>query len=197
MTSVKQVIPAPNADDIEIKGLDDDDEDSGDKKQEDTILLVSKEGDKIPLKRTAAGMSKLLSDSLQNEKDVKEISMEHIESVTLKRIVDYMEYHTKNPPVEIPKPLPSSNLAEFVKDAFDLELVGWMDESQSNMYKMMLASNFLACMPLVNLSCAKFAALIKGKKPQEIRDILGVKGEYSVEEEEAIRQKFAKYIEAV
>merc|ERR1719373_1205971 len=48
--------------------------------------------------------------------------------------------------------------------------------------------------PLLDLTCAKVASMIKGKSPEEIRRKFNIQNDFTPEEEEAVRQenKWAK-----
>ena len=81
----------------------------------------------------------------------------------LRKVLDYCEkYKTENPP-EIEKPLKSTNLAEVVPE-FDAKYIDI--ENLEEIFDIILAANYLDIKPLLDLSCAKIASLIKGKTGQ-------------------------------
>nr|GEX74627.1 SKP1-like protein 1B [Tanacetum cinerariifolium] len=55
----------------------------------------------------------------------------------------------------------------------------------------LLAANFLNIKKLIDLMCQSIADRIKGKTPEEIREILNVKNDLSPEEEEEARKENA------
>ena len=52
-----------------------------------------------------------------------------------------------------------------------------------------MAANYLDVKPLLELSCAKVASLIKGKSIQEIRQFFQIENDFSPEEEEQVMQE--------
>lgn len=68
--------------------------------------------------------------------------------------------------------------AEFVKD---------MD--QATLYHLLMAADYVSAFELVELLTRKVANMIKGKKAEEIRQILKIKNDFTPEQEEAIRRK--------
>ena len=42
---------------------------------------------------------------------------------------------------------------------------------------------------LLDLTCAKVASLIKGKTPEEIREMFGIENDFTPEEEQAIKEE--------
>jgi len=80
----------------------------------------------------------------------------------LKKVLDYCKYHLNDNPPEIEKPLKSHNLADVVCE-WDVEYVS-IDNKQSieDIFKLILAANYLHITSLMDLACAKIATLIKG-----------------------------------
>jgi S-phase kinase-associated protein 1 len=184
----------------ELRGLDDgDDGEGGDVTYTaPSITLISKEGDHILLRKSAGiKLSGTIRSAFDNGLDCKEINMEHINSDILKLIATYLEYHEENTPGALPMPLPSSNLDTIIKDNFDLKFVkDNLASNQPNMFNMILAANYLEIPSLLHLSCATYASMLKGKTPQQIRETFGIKGTYDPSEEDEVRKKYAKFIDA-
>ena len=57
------------------------------------------------------------------------------------------------------------------------------------LFPLILAANYLDCKPLLDLTCAKVATMIKGKTPEEIRRTFNIQQEFTPEEEEAVREE--------
>ena len=75
-------------------------------------------------------------------------------------ILEYCEYHKKDTPPEIEKPLKSNNLADAVC-AWDVKYIDI--ENIEEIFDIVLAGNYLHISSLMELACAKIASLIKGK----------------------------------
>jgi S-phase kinase-associated protein 1 len=119
------------------------------------------------------------------------IELKYISSEVVEKIVDYLVHHSKVPPKDIPKPLPTPDLASHV-DAYDLKFV---DVDQDTMFQTLLAANFMDIAPLLNLMCAKVASLMKGKTPEEIRKTFNIRADYTPEEEEHVRKEYQDLLE--
>ena len=70
-----------------------------------------------------------------------------------------MKYHIANPAKEIEKPLKSANMNEVVSQ-WDADYV---DIDQELLFELILAANYMDIKPLLDLTCAKVASLIKGR----------------------------------
>merc|ERR1719472_477792 len=89
-------------------------------------------------------------------------------------------------PAEIQKPLKSANLAECGVCEWDVEYV---EIEQEILFELILAANYLDIKPLLDLTCAKVASMIKGKTPEEIRKQFNIVNDFTPEEEEEFRDE--------
>jgi len=97
-----------------------------------------------------------------------------------------MQYHETVRPREIEKPIKSNRMADLV-DSFDAK---FCEVGQEIMFKLLLAANYMDIKPLLLLMCAKVASLLKGKTPQQIRKTFNIRGDYTPEEEEEVRNEY-------
>jgi len=86
-------------------------------------------------------------------------------------ILDYLNHHDGKTPVEIPKPIRYDTMEKICEDAWDARFVDGL--SKRMLFQIILGANLLDCKPLLHLGCAKVATMIKGKSPEEIKQILG------------------------
>ena len=49
------------------------------------------------------------------------------------------------------------------------------------------AANYMDIKPLLDLTCAKVASMIKNKSPEQIRKTFNIQNDFTPEEEEAVR----------
>ena len=62
-----------------------------------------------------------------------------------------------------------------------------MDVDQEELFELILAANYMDIKPLLDLTCAKVATMIKGKTPEQIRKQFNIQNDFTPEEEEAVR----------
>lgn len=113
----------------------------------------------------------------------REIPLPNVKSEILNKIVAYLMHHADNPAQEIKKPLVSANMAEVVSP-FDANFV---EVPQETLFQLILAANYMDIRPLLDLTCAKVASMIKGKTPEQIRKTFNIQNDFTPEEEEAVR----------
>lgn len=103
-----------------------------------------------------------------DDDDEPEVPLPNLDPETLRRVIAFCTYHNENPLKEIPKPLMSSNLRDYV-DAFDVDLLERENEhGHKAVFKLMMAANYLNIPSLLDLTCAKIAALMRGKTDSEV-----------------------------
>ncbi|KAJ4975735.1 hypothetical protein NE237_000841 [Protea cynaroides] len=66
--------------------------------------------------------------------------------------------------------------------------VKYMDIDQQVLYHLMIAANFLEIKGLLELTVEKAASMIRGKTPNQIREIFNIKNDFTPEAEEEIRK---------
>merc|ERR1719361_3182278 len=145
--------------------LDDDLGGLDDEPMVQNLSLKSRDGDVFDVKRDIAMMSELVKTMWEGDKDETEIPLPNVKSLVLKKVIEYMTYHLKQPAKEIEKPLKSANMREVVGE-WDATFV---ETDQETLFELILAANYMDIKPLLDLTCAKVASMIKGKSPEEIR----------------------------
>ena len=175
-----------------LGGLDDDDDTTstanGTSTKQNTnpiITLISAEGQWFSIPKQSLLMSELCKTTLEGDSSANELPMNFIESDTIARIVSYLQYHTTVPPRRISKPILSNNIRDLV-DRWDSNFI---DQPQEIVFKLMLAANYLNIKPLLHLTCAKIGTLLKGKTPDQLRQVLGIRNDFTPAEEEEIRRE--------
>lgn len=140
--------------------------------EEDTVELVSKEGEPHAVNRRTALMSKHIDNVLSNDRRAKSIELSNVSSAILKIILEYMTYHTtggRDPSMikEIAKPVRSLEMRKIVDDVWDADFADRMTPKQ--IFEIILAANYMQVDPLLHLFSAKTATMIKSKSHDEIR----------------------------
>jgi S-phase kinase-associated protein 1 len=169
----------------EVKGLD---AGGGD---EEVVRLKSRDGKVFEVPRKAAMMSTLVRTALESDHAEREIALDLIDSGDVAKVVEYLNYHARVPPREIERPIPSTNLRDFV-DEWD---ANFAEVDQDTLFRVLLAANYLDIKPLLMLMAAKTASLMKGRTPEEIRKTFNIRSDYTPEDEEAVRREYRDLLE--
>ena len=88
-----------------------------------------------------------------------EIPLPNVKSEVLKKVIEFCEHHLEEPMTEIEKPLKSQNMADVVQKWY----ADFVDLEQVLLFELILAANYMDIKPLLDLTCATVASMIKGK----------------------------------
>lgn len=129
------------------------------------VNIISKENESFTISKEVSQLSELFKNILEDSKE-NEISLKIVSSQYLIKVIEFMNYYFSNPFEEIQKPLKSSNLKDFLSDWY----ISFLDIDNDTLFELISVSNYLDIKPLLDLTCAKVATMIKGKDTSEIRD---------------------------
>jgi S-phase kinase-associated protein 1 len=153
-----------------------------DENQDVKLNLLSRENTPFEVSKQIGCMSELVKTMVEGG-DETDIPLPNVKAEILKKVIEYMVYHTDNLPKEIEKPLKSSVMTEVVCK-WDAQFV---EVDQEILFELILAANYMDIKPLLDLTCAKVASMIKGKTPEQIRKTFNIKNDFLPAEEEAVR----------
>ena len=120
-----------------------------------------------------------------NENSNVEFPLPNVKTPVLKKVIEFCEHHLQEPMTEIEKPLKSQNMADVVQKWY----ADFVDVEQVLLFELILAANYMDIKPLLDLTCATVASMIKGKSPEEIRSTFNIKNDFSPEEEAQVREE--------
>jgi S-phase kinase-associated protein 1 len=139
----------------------------------------------VPAK--GAALSALLKTMMDNT-DEKVFTV-NVDETILEHIAHYLTYHADKPlPPNIPKPLPSRNMEDWVADAWDCK---FCDKPIEIMFQIMLAANYMDIPPLFDLATAKCSSFVVGKTPQELRRDLKEKDDFTKKQADELIEESA------
>jgi len=144
-----------------------------DEEDHQPLTLVSMEdsnAQKFSINKKAAEMCKLVRSILEGDQSATEIPIKKVKAEILGLIVDYLKHHNGKVPAEIAKPIRSVKMEKIVEDKWDADFINNM--SKKVIFQVILGANYMDVPSLLHLGCAKIATLIKGKSPDEIKQIL-------------------------
>jgi len=132
-------------------------------------------------------MSELVKSMMEEdaEDDTNEIPLPNVKSTVLQKVIEFCEHHREDPMTEIEKPLKSQNMADVVQKWY----ADFCDVEQVVLFELILAANYMDIKPLLDLTCATVASMIKGKTPEEIRLRFNICNDFSPEEEAQVREE--------
>jgi S-phase kinase-associated protein 1 len=125
-----------------------------------TITLVSSDGKKFEVETKAAFISKLISESLESDKEATELDMPGAKADILELVLQYINHHNGVEPPIIEKPLRSKLMADVVKDKWDAVFIDGIGNKRQQLYDLILAANYMDIKSLLHLGCAKVASYV-------------------------------------
>jgi S-phase kinase-associated protein 1 len=114
-----------------------------------------------------------------------DIPLPNVKSEVLVKVIEFCKHHLIEPMNEIEKPLKSNNMAEVVQKWY----AEYVDVDQVMLFELILAANYMDIKPLLDLTCATVASMIKGKTPDDIRSTFNIKNDFTPEEEAQVREE--------
>lgn len=120
----------------------------------------------------------------QDEEEAQEIPLPNVKSPILAKVIEFCRHYKEEPMQEIEKPLKSANMSEVVQEYYS----EFVTVEQEMLFELILAANYMDIKPLLDLTCATVASMIKGKTPEEIRKLFNIVNDFTPEEEAQIRE---------
>ena len=152
------------------------------------VHLVSQEGEQFDVPLDVATMSELVKTMFDTdlfEDEVQEIPLPNVKSYILSKVIEFLTHYKGEPMTEIEKPLKSSNMNEVVQEWY----AEFVNVDQETLFELILAANFMDIKPLLDLTSATVASMIKEKTPEEIRQHFKIVNDLTPAEEEQIREE--------
>jgi len=149
------------------------------------LKLVSSEGQTFEVEESVATNSQLIKNMVEDSGTDEEIPLPNVKSAILEKVIEYCRHLKEEAPSEIEKPLKTQVMQDIVS-AWE---AAFIDMEQEMLFELILAANYLDIKPLLDLSCAKVATMLKGKTPEEIRRTFNIENDFTPEEEAQIREE--------
>ena len=123
------------------------------------------------LPKTNIKLSGLLSRLTIDGNNSSLIELEKVRSNTLESVCQYLGHHRDiQPNMNIPIPIPSKNLNDYISDKWDVELIN--KRTNKEVCQILEAALYMQIFGLERLAMVKIASLIKGLSPEEIGRVL-------------------------
>lgn len=143
---------------------------------------------RVEVTRKAACMSELIKSMLQDDDDpneIPEIPLLEVSKDILDKVVIFLNKHRDDPMKDIPKPIPTADIRELVSE-WD---ANYIDLEQEQLYKVILAANYLDIPQLLDLGITKFCCMIKDKDVDQVKEMLNIDKGITPEEERLVRER--------
>ncbi|KAG8049587.1 hypothetical protein GUJ93_ZPchr0009g747 [Zizania palustris] len=144
------------------------------------IALISADGERFELPEAAAKLSRTVLDMIEVGSCYPSIPLPNVDGVILAKIVEYCSKHAA---------LISSGAADGPSErskeerelkTFDAEFIG--DAEFTTLFGVLMAANYMNIKRLLDLASRRAADLIKGKSPEQMRRIFGIKNDFTPED---------------
>ncbi|KAJ4976034.1 hypothetical protein NE237_001140 [Protea cynaroides] len=148
------------------------------------VLLRSSDGESFEIDEIVAYVSETIKNIIDDGCYDGVIPIPNVYSKTLIKVIEYCKKHVEDNGKEYDK----ESKKEKIEERKRWE-ANYMDIDQEVLYHLMIAANYLEIKGLLHLTVEKAANMIRGKTPEQIREIFNIKNDFTPEEEEQIRKE--------
>ncbi|KAI8806033.1 putative negative regulator sulfur controller-3 [Cladochytrium replicatum] len=157
------------------------------------VTLVSQDNLSFTIARDVAERSVLLKNMLedvaQDNSSAEPIPLPNVTGRILKQVIEYCEHHKNDPPVQGEDDRDSFETNRKRSDDIEDWDANFVKVDNEQLFEIILAANYLDIKPLLDLGCKTVANQIKGKTPEQIREMYNIENDFTPEEEEQIRRE--------
>ncbi|KAJ8637288.1 hypothetical protein MRB53_011555 [Persea americana] len=146
------------------------------------VVLMSMEGERFEVEDYVARESKIISNMMEDDCANNVIPVPNVKASILSKMIEWCKKHAQMKEDDNN----SNKEKEEELRSWDKEFV---DLDTDTLYGLLVAANYLDIKGLLDLVCQRVADMIKGKSPEQIREIFNIKNDFTPEEEEAIRKE--------
>jgi len=145
-----------------------------------TVVLVSCDNERFEVPKDAAEQSVTILNILNEVEGDGDstIPLPNVEAKVLGSVVEYLKFlvgkETKH------------NGVQETKEEFNRKFV---NVDKADLFKLVLAANYLNISTMLDVTCQAVADLIKGKAPDDIRKEFGLENDFTPDEEAEIRRE--------
>ncbi|ORX88891.1 putative negative regulator sulfur controller-3 [Basidiobolus meristosporus CBS 931.73] len=149
------------------------------------VILTSADGKEFTTDKEVVQRSKVLRDMLEDVGETDQpIPVPNVDSSVLEKVLEFCEYH-RNDPLDIEDD--SDDEGNKIDDILEWDRK-FIQVDVEMLKQLILASNYLDIKQLSDVSTKTAASLLKGKTPEEIRQLFGIENDFTPEEEEQLRR---------
>ena len=151
------------------------------------ITLKSSDGEEFEVEEAVAMESQTIRHMIEDDCADNGIPLPNVNSKILSKVIEYCNKHVH---AAAAAKAGSDDVGAAAGGGEDLK--NWDAEfvkvDQATLFDLILAANYLNIKGLLDLTCQTVADMMKGKTPEEIREIFNIKNDFTKEEDEIRRE---------
>jgi S-phase kinase-associated protein 1 len=157
------------------------------------ITLKANDGEEFIVPELVAIQAKTIRLMIEDDLTQDVIPLPNMRSKTLAKVIEYCKRladaadASKASEEGGSTSWASPNVSDEMQKTWEKQFI---DVDQETLFDLMMAANFLDMKELLVLTCQKVADMIKKKNVEEIRQIFGIKNDFTPEEEEDMYLKY-------
>ncbi|KAF5204711.1 Skp1-like protein 1a [Thalictrum thalictroides] len=140
------------------------------------VTLKSSDGEAFDVEETVILQSQTIKHMIEDECADDGIPVPNVTSKILAKVIEYCKQHAEG----------GESTEEAVLKKWDADFVS---VDLATLFDLILAANYLDIKSLLDLTCQTVADMIKGKTPEEVRNIFNIKNDFTPEEEAEVRRE--------
>ena len=153
----------------------------------DRISLVSSEGLAIETSIQIAQLSGFISRIVQDYGN-EEIQLIQVNSIYLRKILDYSEHHNFTPPDPLSKPIKFEDIEKNVNDPWDSNFILQFTEEQ--LLELVIAANYLDMKSLLELCYVAIVTMFKNKPVEYFKQKYHIQQDLTPQVEEQLKKEY-------
>ncbi|CAL5072228.1 unnamed protein product [Urochloa decumbens] len=158
------------------------------------ITLISSDNEKFEVTEATATLSQTIRHMIEDGCTDGGVPLPNVTSKILARVIEYCKKHATAAAGEEGSSSSFSDAAFLEVDRAFLEELEEFDDAflevdRATLFDLILAANYLDIKGLLNLTCQKVADSVKGKTPEQIREMYNIVNDLTPEEEAEIRRE--------
>jgi S-phase kinase-associated protein 1 len=151
--------------------------------EEQNVKLTAKSGKEYSVPRKTAELSGLIKSNLIDYSIDQAIPLDDINDETLELVIKYLSNYEGTNPQEIEKPIKNTDITE-ITDKFSSDFINSL--SLEELVDITAAANYMEIQSLLDLTCAKFATMVKDKNEEEVFKTFGITTPFTDDEKQKV-----------
>uniref|UniRef100_A0A1B0B7H0 S-phase kinase-associated protein 1 n=1 Tax=Glossina palpalis gambiensis TaxID=67801 RepID=A0A1B0B7H0_9MUSC len=131
----------------------------------------------VQIAKCSGTIKTMLEDCGMEDNNNAVVPLPNVNSVTLRKILDWAEYHQDDPQrteEDEEKAKKTDHILPWDADFLKMD--------QGALFELILVANYLDIKPLLDIACKTIANMIKGKTPADIRQTFNIKNDFTATE---------------